>query len=131
MPGAAAGFWPVTKSVLLFLGVPLVAGVLLRAVLLATAGRRWFEGARRAGVGGRGWRRQRAAGRRTQPCGAHAVRCITHTAHSVICSTHNVISCTHDTNSRDTDKFMPWFGPWALLGLLYTIIVMFAAQVWP
>lgn len=24
---------------------------------------------------------------------------------------------------------MPWFGPTALLGLLYTIIVMFAAQV--
>lgn len=25
-------------------------------------------------------------------------------------------------------KFMPWFGPCALLGLLYTIIVMFASQ---
>jgi len=65
------GFWPVAKSVLLFLGVPLVAGVLLRVALLLTAGRRWFE-----------------------------------------------------------ESFMPWFGPWALIGLLYTIVVMFAAQVW-
>jgi ACR3 family arsenite efflux pump ArsB len=24
---------------------------------------------------------------------------------------------------------MPWFGPWALIGLLYTIVVMFASQV--
>lgn len=69
--GAAVnvGFWPVAKSVLLFLGVPLVAGVLLRIALVFTAGRRWFE-----------------------------------------------------------DKFMPWFGPWALIGLLYTIIIMFASQ---
>jgi hypothetical protein len=44
--GAAVnvGFWPVAKSVLLFLGVPLVAGVLLRIALVFTAGRRWFEG---------------------------------------------------------------------------------------
>ena len=42
------GFWPVAKSVLLFLGVPLVAGVLLRVALIFTAGRRWFEGAARA-----------------------------------------------------------------------------------
>jgi ACR3 family arsenite transporter len=25
-------------------------------------------------------------------------------------------------------RFMPWFGPCALLGLLYTIVVMFASQ---
>ena len=63
------GFWPVAKSVLLFLGVPLVAGVLLRAVILAFKPRRWFE-----------------------------------------------------------DVFMRYFGPLALVGLLYTIVVMFAAQ---
>lgn len=38
------GFWPVAKSVLLFLGVPLVAGILLRIALIATAGRKWFDG---------------------------------------------------------------------------------------
>jgi ACR3 family arsenite transporter len=38
------GFWPVAKSVLLFLGVPLVAGILLRIAVIATAGRRWFDG---------------------------------------------------------------------------------------
>jgi ACR3 family arsenite transporter len=67
--GADVGFWPVAKSVLLFLGVPLVAGIVLRVLLIKTAGRKWFEG-----------------------------------------------------------KFMPWFGPWALIGLLYTIVVMFASQ---
>lgn len=63
------GFWPVARSVLLFLGVPLAAGILLRLAVIATAGRRWFE-----------------------------------------------------------DVLMPWFGPWALIGLLYTIVVMFASQ---
>lgn len=43
--GVRVGFWPVAKSVLLFLGVPLVAGILLRVALIFTAGRRWFEGA--------------------------------------------------------------------------------------
>eukprot|EP00877_Chromochloris_zofingiensis_P004850 jgi/Chrzof1/14366/Cz09g00060.t1 len=63
------GFWPVAKSVLLFLGVPLVAGILLRYILLLIKDQEWFE-----------------------------------------------------------KKFMPWFGPTALLALLYTIIVMFASQ---
>ncbi|GBF99582.1 arsenite transporter [Raphidocelis subcapitata] len=67
--GASVGFWPVAKSVLLFLGVPLVAGVLLRVAIITTAGRRWFE-----------------------------------------------------------ERFMPFFGPWALIGLLYTVIVLFASQ---
>eukprot|EP00877_Chromochloris_zofingiensis_P010831 jgi/Chrzof1/6000/Cz17g00070.t1 len=63
------GFWPVAKSVLLFLGVPLVAGIVLRYILLLIKDKEWFE-----------------------------------------------------------TKFMPWFGPTALLALLYTIIVMFASQ---
>lgn len=70
--GSAAvtvGFWPVAKSVLLFLGVPLLAGIVLRYSLLALTSRRWFD-----------------------------------------------------------ERFMPLFGPLALLGLLYTIVVMFAAQ---
>lgn len=62
-------FWPVCKAVLLFLGVPLVAGILLRVVLLWAKGRTWFD-----------------------------------------------------------TRFMPWFGPTALVALVYTIIVMFAAQ---
>ncbi|KAI8476375.1 MAG: sodium bile acid symporter family-domain-containing protein [Monoraphidium minutum] len=69
--GAAVhiGFWPVAKSVLMFLGVPLVAGVVLRFTLIAAAGRPWFE-----------------------------------------------------------KSFMPWFEPCALIGLLYTIVAMFASQ---
>lgn len=67
--GVSVGFWPVAKSVLLFLGVPLLAGVLLRYTLLLFKSRSWFE-----------------------------------------------------------TKFMPYFGPWALIGLLYTIVVMFASQ---
>ena len=36
-------YWDVCRSVFLFLGVPLVAAVLTRFVLLAVAGREWFE----------------------------------------------------------------------------------------
>lgn len=67
--GVTVGFWPIAKSVLLFLGVPLVAGILLRCALLAVKSKEWFE-----------------------------------------------------------KRFMPYFGPLALLGLLYTIVVLFASQ---
>lgn len=67
--GITVSFWEVARSVLIFLGIPLVGGVLLRLLIIQTAGRRWFE-----------------------------------------------------------TKFMPWFGPVALLSLIYTIIVMFAIQ---
>lgn len=67
--GTSVGFWPVAKSVLLFLGVPLVAGILLQYTILLFKPRAWFE-----------------------------------------------------------KTFMAYFGPWALIGLLYTIIVMFASQ---
>ncbi len=67
--GIGLSFWPVAKSVLLFLGVPLVAGVITRYALIAAAGRRWFE-----------------------------------------------------------QRFLPFFGPFALLGLLWTIFVMFSSQ---
>lgn len=63
------GFWPVAKSVLLFLGIPLVAGVLLRYGLIAIKSKDWLD-----------------------------------------------------------RRFMPCFGPCALLGLLYTIVIMFASQ---
>lgn len=36
-------YWAVCRSVFLFLGVPLVAAVLTRFVLIAIAGREWFE----------------------------------------------------------------------------------------
>ncbi len=61
--------WSIAKSVLLFLGVPLVAGYVTRRVLVARRGASWYD-----------------------------------------------------------DVFMPRFGPTALLGLLYTIILMFAMQ---
>jgi len=62
-------FWEVTQSVLIFLGIPFVMGLLIRYILLWRTSRRWFE-----------------------------------------------------------DKFIPYFSPLALVGLLYTIFVLFAAQ---
>lgn len=67
--GIDVGVWTVAKSVLLFLGVPLLAGFLTRVILRRAAGARWYD-----------------------------------------------------------TKFLPFIGPWALLGLLYTIFVMFAIQ---
>jgi ACR3 family arsenite transporter len=64
-----AGFWLVAKSVLLFLGIPLVAGIVLRYAIILASSRKFLE-----------------------------------------------------------TKVMPYFGPVALLSLLYTIIVLFAAQ---
>lgn len=61
--------WGIAKSVLIFLGIPLLAGYLTRRVLVARRGERWYTG-----------------------------------------------------------TFMPKFGPTALLGLLYTIVLMFAMQ---
>ncbi|CAI6009927.1 unnamed protein product [Closterium sp. NIES-65] len=56
-------FWTVAKSVLIFLGVPLVAAVITRFTLRALLGAKWYD-----------------------------------------------------------DKFLPWFGPTALIGLLFTIL---------
>jgi ACR3 family arsenite transporter len=71
--GTAAGFhvsfWQVARSVLLFLGIPLVAGIITRYAALAALGKERFN-----------------------------------------------------------KRFMAYFGPVALLGLIYTIIVMFSLQ---
>jgi arsenite transporter len=61
--------WEIAKSVLIFLGIPLLAGYLTRRILVARRGEAWYTG-----------------------------------------------------------TFMPKFGPTALLGLLYTIVLMFAMQ---
>jgi ACR3 family arsenite transporter len=61
--------WAIAKSVLIFLGVPLLAGYLTRRILVARHGDAWYTG-----------------------------------------------------------TFMPKFGPTALVGLLYTIVLMFAMQ---
>ena len=61
--------WAIARSVLIFLGVPLLAGYLTRRMLVARRGDAWYEG-----------------------------------------------------------TFMPKFGPTALAGLLYTIVLMFAMQ---
>jgi ACR3 family arsenite transporter len=61
--------WEIAKSVLIFLGIPLLAGYLTRRLLVARRGAAWYDGI-----------------------------------------------------------FMPKFGPTALLGLLYTIVLMFAMQ---
>jgi len=61
--------WAIAKSVLIFLGVPLLAGYFTRKILVARRGEAWYDGV-----------------------------------------------------------FMPKFGPTALLGLLYTIVLMFAMQ---
>jgi ACR3 family arsenite transporter len=71
LAGAAldVSMWEIAKSVLLFLGLPLLAGYTTRRVLVARHGAAWYDG-----------------------------------------------------------TFMPKFGPTALLGLLYTIVLMFAMQ---
>ncbi|KHS52774.1 ACR3 family arsenite efflux transporter [Brevibacterium linens] len=62
-------FWAITLSVLVFLGIPLLAGFLTRTVGEKTKGREWYE-----------------------------------------------------------DRFLPKIGPWALYGLLFTIVLLFAFQ---
>ncbi|MDA2891197.1 ACR3 family arsenite efflux transporter [Mycolicibacterium sp. BiH015] len=61
--------WQIAKSVLIFLGIPLLAGYLSRRIGEKTKGRRWYE-----------------------------------------------------------SKFLPVVGPWALYGLLFTIVILFALQ---
>jgi ACR3 family arsenite transporter len=67
--GIHVNTWDVAKSVLLFLGVPLAAGIITRFSLRRTFGNHWYQ-----------------------------------------------------------RKFIPFIGPWALIGLLYTIFVMFSIQ---
>lgn len=62
-------FWAITASVLIFLGIPLLAGFLTRTIGEKAKGREWYEG-----------------------------------------------------------KFLPKLGPWALYGLLFTIVLLFALQ---
>ncbi|GAA3527671.1 arsenical-resistance protein [Aeromicrobium flavum] len=66
---AEFSFWSITVSVLVFLGIPLVAGFLTRTIGERVKGREWYE-----------------------------------------------------------DTFLPRLGPWALYGLLFTIVVLFALQ---
>src|SRR5699024_12040575 len=63
-------FWAITASVLIFLGIPLIAGFLTRTIGEKAKGRAWYE-----------------------------------------------------------DRFLPRIGPWALYGLLFPIVVLFALQV--
>src|SRR6478609_2927133 len=61
--------WQIAKSVVIFLGVPLLAGYLSRTIGERRKGREWYE-----------------------------------------------------------DRFLPRIGPWALYGLLFTIVILFALQ---
>jgi len=67
--GIDASTWDIARSVLIFLGIPLLAGFLSRRVGERTRGRDWYE-----------------------------------------------------------TKFIPKVGPWALYGLLFTIVILFALQ---
>ncbi|KAA0975788.1 ACR3 family arsenite efflux transporter [Paeniglutamicibacter gangotriensis] len=71
LPTTSAEFsiWTITLSVLVFLGIPLIAGYLTRTLGEKAKGRDWYE-----------------------------------------------------------DKFLPKIGPWALYGLLFTIVLLFALQ---
>jgi ACR3 family arsenite transporter len=66
---AEFSFWAITVSVLVFLGIPLLAGFLTRTIGEKAKGRDWYE-----------------------------------------------------------NKFLPKLGPWALYGLLFTIVLLFALQ---
>lgn len=65
----SASMWQIAKSVLIFLGIPLIAGYLTRRYVEQARGREWYE-----------------------------------------------------------SEFLPRIGPWALYGLLFTIVVLFALQ---
>lgn len=71
LPTASAefSFWAIFVSVLVFLGIPLVAGFLTRTIGERAKGREWYE-----------------------------------------------------------ERFLPKLGPWALYGLLFTIVLLFALQ---
>ncbi|WP_425310778.1 ACR3 family arsenite efflux transporter [Ammonicoccus fulvus] len=66
---AEFSFWAIVLSVVVFLGIPLVAGYLTRTLGERAKGREWYE-----------------------------------------------------------EKFLPKIGPWALIGLLFTIVLLFALQ---
>jgi arsenite transporter len=66
---AEFSFWAITASVLVFLGIPLLAGFLTRTIGEKAKGRDWYE-----------------------------------------------------------NRFLPRLGPWALYGLLFTIVLLFALQ---
>ncbi|MCT2008184.1 ACR3 family arsenite efflux transporter [Micrococcus lylae] len=66
---AGFSFWAIVASVLVFLGIPLLAGFLTRLIGERARGRQWYE-----------------------------------------------------------DTFLPKIGPWALYGLLFTIVLLFALQ---
>ncbi|WP_343994814.1 ACR3 family arsenite efflux transporter, partial [Terrabacter terrae] len=67
--GISASTWDIARSVLIFLGIPLLAGFLSRRLGERARGRAWYEG-----------------------------------------------------------TFLPRIGPWALYGLLFTIVILFALQ---
>ncbi len=67
--GIDASTWDIARSVLIFLGIPLLAGFLSRRLGEKAKGRTWYE-----------------------------------------------------------EKFLPRIGPWALYGLLFTIVILFALQ---
>ncbi len=81
------------RSVLIFLGAPLVAGIITRYGLIYAFGEKWCDFLPPSSI---------------LPSPTPAPQRI--------------------TLHRYNEKFMPWFGPLALISLIYTIIVLFALQ---
>ena len=110
----------IAKSVLLFLGIPLLAGYLTRRILVARRGEAWYEGRFLPRIGP-------TALNVSMGQIAKSVGIFLGVPLVAGFLTRTLLVARKGSAWYD-DVFMPKFGPTALLGLLYTIVLMFAMQ---